>query len=154
MPLDLTKLTLDPGIPGAQGADYPATREACAAAWAAAVGAYAQTVAPPLLQPVAPAQAALEAALVSAFAQPFQSMVPALEAAFSTFAIALVPLMAPAWVAVPPPGPVGFAGLFSMQPMPETRQEGVERCATLIDAWMRTGTATLPAPPNTPTTWL
>lgn len=160
MPLDITKLTLDPGLPGAQDADYPATRQAAAAAWAAAVAAYAETVAPPLLQPVLPAQEALEATLLDAFGRPAVSVADALEASFMMFGATVALLMAPLppgipiWVPVPPPGLVGFQSLFDQRPYPTTRAAGVLRLATRIDAWMRTGTATLALPPNTATTWL
>ena len=150
MPLNLAAL-LD-GLPGANEADYPASRAECAQAWADAMKAYATGVVPPSAT-VAAAAPALEAALFSAFALTSRNdLASALEAAFGTFALTVASGMAPTNTGVPPAGLVGFLGLFS-QPYATTRHEGVVRVANAIDAWMRTGTATLVAPPYTVVTW-
>jgi hypothetical protein len=140
---------LDPGalrsgLPGAAGADYPSTLEACAKAWAGAVTAWAAGVVPPSAT-VAAAGTALEGALVAAFKA--QSLT-AVDAALLAFAVQVGGGMAPAFVAVPPAGPPGLAQLLAGA-RAETRQAGVEMVAAALDAWLRTGTATLAAPPNT-----
>ena len=45
-----------------------------------------------------------------------------------------------------------FALLFA-KPKPSTRQAGVDAVASALDAWMRTGSAALVAPPNTVQPW-
>jgi hypothetical protein len=111
-----------------------------AQAWADAVRVYAVGVEPAAVPPaVAAAANALAAALAGAFAA--SAAVPGMEAAFATFAAALGAAMAPAFVAVPPAGPVGFASLAS-GPMPDTAAAGADRIAGLIDTWIKTGTAT------------
>jgi hypothetical protein len=60
--------------------------------------------------------------------------------------------IAPAFAGVPPAGPVGFAAQFGGA-APETHAAAGGAIAGRIDAWMKTGSATLVAPPNTPTTW-
>jgi hypothetical protein len=117
--------------PGAAIAD-------CAQLWADAVQAYAIGVVPPSTT-LAAASSALQAALAAAFAQP--SAAASMESAFTTFAAALGPGMAPAFVAVPPPGPVGFATLFA-EPYPSTHADAATAVSSAIDTWMRTGTAT------------
>lgn len=149
MPLNILALTSSPGLPGAQGGNYPGSRAAAAAHWALAMAAYASAIVPPTTTlPVA--RIGLEAALLTAFGA--VDAAASMETAFAAFAAQLALGMAPAYAAVQPPGDVGFAALFTL-PRPSTRQEGVERVANAIDAWMRTGTATLAAPPNTVINW-
>lgn len=115
--------------------------------WADAVRDYAAPIVPPSTT-VAAAADALAAALVTAFGTP---SVPGMEAAFGAFAVAVGGGMA-GFTPVPPPGPVGFAALFT-GPYPETSAAAAQIVAARIHAWLATGTATLVAPPNTLTPW-
>jgi hypothetical protein len=119
-------------------ASPPATAAECAQAWADAVQSYAAAVVPPSTTAAA-AGSALAGALVAGFAPPDASA--AMSAAFTAFAATLGGGMAPAFVAVPPPSPCDFASLFA-GPKPATHAEAGLAIATLIDTWMRTGTAT------------
>jgi hypothetical protein len=74
-----------------------------------------------------------------------------METAFATFATALATGMAPAFVAVPPPAPIGFATLFA-KPYPTTHAAAAQAVSDAIDVWMKTGTAT-PAAGGSPQNW-
>lgn len=146
MPLNL------PALSGqlADGFASPAADAAgCAAQWASAVEAYASGIVPPSLS-VSTAAAQLEAALAGAFSSP--NAIPGMESAFTAFGAAVGLGMAPLYAAVPPPAPVGFAAQFG-GPAPATHAAAASAIAGLIDTWMKTGTATLVAPPNTLTPW-
>jgi hypothetical protein len=129
-------------------AEPPATVAQCAQAWADAVQAYAAAVVPPSPQ-VASAAATLATALQSAFSAP--DAAPGMESAFTNFALTVGAGMAPAFVAVPPPGPVGFPQQFA-GPKPATHAAAAQAIATLIDTWMKTGSAT-PAAGGPPVPW-
>lgn len=120
----------------------------CASAWVAAVKDYAAGIVPASAA-VNGAAAALEGALAGAFATP--AAAPGMEAAFAAFALAVGGGMAPAFVATPPAGPVGFVSLFA-GPKPATHAEAASNIANLIDSWMRSGTAT-PSVGGSPVTW-
>lgn len=150
MPLNPAALTSSPGLPGAGGADYPATRAECAQAWATAVGAWATGIIPASTTVVA-AQATLQTALLSAFGGPDAATVAtAMDAAFLAFATTVGGGMA-GFVPVPPVAPVGFALLFASPAA--TRADGVAKVATRLQSWMITGVSTLAVPPFTPTIW-
>ena len=117
--------------PGSTAAD-------CAARWASAWAGYAGSVAPPAVG-VGAAEAALTAALTAAFATP--SAVAAMDDAFTAAGAALGVGMLPAFAAVPPPGPVGFATVLAT-PYAATSAEAAGRIADAIHAWMQTGSAT------------
>lgn len=125
-----------------------ATVPDCAQLWADAVKDYAASVVPPSTS-LAVAASALEAAFTTVFAAP--AAVSGLESAFTAFGASLGLGMAPAFVAVGPPGPVGFATLFT-QPYPSTHAAAAAAVSGAIDTWMRTGTAT-PAAGGGPTPW-
>lgn len=127
--------------PGATIAD-------CAQLWANAVQSYAAAIAPPSTT-VAAAGALLATQLTAAFALP--AAAPAMDAAFTAFAVTLGAGMLPGFVAVPPPAPVGFSLLFA-EPYPTTAAEFGQRVGSRIDLWMRTGTAT-PVPSGSPLPW-
>lgn len=148
MTLVLAKLKSSPGLPGASGADYPATRLACAQAWADAMGQYAAAIVPASTT-VAAAAATLATALNTAFSAP--AAAAGMETAFAAFATTVGSGMAPAFTGTPPPAPVGFAAIFAMTP-PSTRQDGVDRVADAIDLWIKTGVAT-PSGPGSPVNW-
>ena len=126
----------------------PPSSAQCAQAWANAVQSYAAAVIPPSAA-VAAAGTALAAALVAAFAAP--AAAPGMETGFATFGAAVGAGMAPAFVAVPPVVPVGFATQFA-GPKPETHEAAGDAISGIIDAWMRTGTAT-PAAGGSPAPW-
>lgn len=125
---DLADLAASPG----------ATYAECAEAWASAIGSYASSVVPASTT-VAAAQSALTGLLLAAFQT--TNAAPLMESAFTAFALTVGGGMAPAFVAVPPPAPVGFATKFT-GPNPTTHAEAGQSLGTLIDTWMRTGTAT------------
>jgi hypothetical protein len=140
------------GLSGALASNFasPAADAAgCAKQWADAMRDYASGVVPPSLN-VKTAAAALESGLSSAFAAP--SAIAGMEQAFAAFAASLALGMAPTFTGVPPPGPVGFAAQFG-GPAPETHGAAAGAIAGRIDAWFKTGTATLMAPPNTISNW-
>lgn len=120
----------------------------CAKQWSDAVQAYAVGIVPPSTT-VAVAAGALQGQLTSAFAT--LAAAPLMDQAFTAFALAVGGGMAPAFVAVPPPAPLGFATLFA-EPYPSTAEAFAERMGTAIDLWMRTGTAT-PSIGGSPVPW-
>lgn len=120
----------------------------CGQQWADAVKAYAAAIVPPVTAPaLESAAAALAGALGGAFASP--SAIGGMESAFAAFGAALALGMAPTFTGVPPAGAVGFASQFGGA-APETHGAAAGAIAGRIDAWLRTGTATLTASPNTP----
>jgi len=129
-------------------ASPPATRLACARAWADACTAHAIGIVPPSTT-VTTAGDALAAALTTAFDSP--NAAPAMESAFAQFAAAVGLGMA-GFVPVPPPGPVGFDPQFA-GPKPATHADAAQQIGARIDAWLRTGISTMLAPPNTPIPW-
>ena len=129
-------------------ANPPASVAECAQAWADAVGNYASGVVPPSLT-VAAAKATLASALASAFAAP--AAAPLMETAFTAFAATVSGGMAPAFVGTPPPAPVGFASQFA-GPKPATHAAAGAALSSLIDTWMKTGTAT-PSGGGAPSPW-
>jgi hypothetical protein len=131
-------------------ADPPSTTAACAAAWAAAVSAYASGIVPASTT-VTAAQAPLAASLTSAFGGADPATVStAMEAAFLTFATSVGGGMA-GFAGTPPVTPVGVAALAANQQA--THAAAADAWASAIDTWMKTGIATLIAPPFTVTTW-
>ena len=147
--MPLLKAALNQGLPAAEDAPYPDSVAAAANAWATAVQGWAAGILPPSTT-VAAAVSALEPQLVAAFSS--GDAAGPMDSAFVSFAVVLGAGMLPAYLATPPAGPPGFASIFA-QPAPETRAEGVERVAALLDSWMRTGTAQLVLPPKTVTPW-
>lgn len=133
-------------------ADPPGDAAGCGQQWADAVKNYAAGIVPPVPAPALEAAAGvLAGALGSAFATP--AAIPAMELAFTAFGATVALGMAPAFAGVPPAGPVGFAAQFAGA-APETHGEAASAIAGRIDAWMKTGSATLVAPPNTVSPWV
>lgn len=145
MPLDPTALQ---SALEALFSEPPPTAAECASAWAAAARDHALGVVPPSTA-VASAATALEGALASAFESP--DAIAPFDAAFASFAAAVGVGMAPAFAAVPPPAPLNVASLLGAPAA--SHAAAAAAFAALIDAWMKTGTATLVAPPNTLVTW-
>jgi hypothetical protein len=126
----------------------PATRAACAQAWADAVEAYASGLVPTSTT-IASAAATLASSLEAAFAAP--AAAAPFDAAFTAFAATVAAGQAPTFTGVPPPAPLGIASLLaSSQP---THAAAAAAFSGLIDAWAKTGTAVLVAPPNTVVPW-
>jgi hypothetical protein len=145
MPLNTAGLTSDLE---ALFADPPPTAAECALAWADAAEAWASGIVPPSTT-VSASKAALAASLAGAFATP--AAAPLMETAFLTFATAVGLGMA-GYAPVPPVAPIGFAPQFA-GPKPETHVEAAQQLASLLDDWMKTGTATLLVPPFTVLLW-
>lgn len=127
--------------PGATIAD-------CSQLWANAFVRYFALIAPPSTT-VTAAGTALQAQLASAFALP--AAAPAMDAAFTAFALTIGAGMLPAFIAVPPPTPVNWALLFT-EPYPATAALAAQKIASALDVWARTGTAT-PALGGAPIPW-
>lgn len=126
----------------------PSTVAECAHSWAQAVQTGTAAVVPASTT-VAAAATALETQLAAAFAQP--SAVVAIEAAFLAFGAAVGLGMLPAFTAVPPAGPVGFASMFTSTR--DSHSEAAQDFSNAIAEWLGTGSATLVAPPNTVVPW-
>lgn len=137
-----------------QFANPGTTAALCADHWGASMEAYASAVVPPSLA-VSTAATALKAALALAFVAPGPSVVAAVEAAFTAFAVAVGVGMAPAFVATPPPGPVGFAVEFAKLPgaWAQTHAAAAILWGNMINTWMTTGTAVAAGPPTPPIPW-
>lgn len=134
-------MPLDPGALSSGieevASDPPPTSAECAQAWADAVGDFAAGVVPPSTA-VSAAVTTLAGALATAFASP--AAAAGMESAFTAFGATVGGGMAPAFVATPPPGPVGFATLFAAG-HPATHAAAAAGISGIIDTWMRTGTA-------------
>jgi hypothetical protein len=109
----------------------------CRFSWRAAMITYATPITPPSTAVTAAGNAL--ALGLAGFNAP-GAAAGKLESAFATFAATLAAGMAPAFVGVPPPGIVGFVSQFAGA-MPATHLAAADALATLIDTWMRTGTA-------------
>jgi len=130
-------------------ADNPPTSHASAAeGWGDAIVNYSLAVVPP-----STTVAGGLAALVGAFATAFDSDdgAPGMEAAMAAFGLTVAGGMLPLNTGVAPPGSVGFAALFSGTT--DDTDQAADDMASAIDTWMKTGTATLVAPPNTLVNW-
>lgn len=124
------------------------SRAQCAQAWADAVNGYAAAIVPASTA-VAAAVATLASSLASAFGAP--SAASPFDAAFAAFAVTVAGGMLPAFAGVPPAAPLNVAAqLGIVQP---SHAAAAAAWAAMIDAWFRTGTATLVAPPNTLVPW-
>jgi hypothetical protein len=115
----------------------PETSAAAGQAWANAMGEYAAEVVPPSTSAAAATSTLAGAA-------------PLMEVAFLAFGATLGLGMAPAFLAVPPAAPVGFAAFLAVSR--DSREAAMQELAGLIDTWMRTGTANT-VPPTTPVPW-
>ncbi len=126
----------------------PATAAECAQAWADAMNAYAADIVPPSTT-IAAAAASLVGALQSAFESP--SAAAGVDAAFAAFATSVGGGMLPTFTGTPPSEPLNVASFLGTSR--STHAQAAADFATLVDAWMKTGIATLVAPPNTPQPW-
>jgi hypothetical protein len=125
-------------------AEPPLLVAECAEAWAQAMADYAAGVVP-VSTTVAAAASSLATALAAAFATPVAA--PAFDAAMTAFAVTVGSGMLPAFVAVPPPAPLGVAALLAAsQP---THAAAAAAFSAQIDAWFRAGSATLALSPFT-----
>lgn len=128
----------------------PDSISGCAQAWGDLMESYSVGVIPPCTT-VSAAASALTAELTSTVFpnSASASMIPLLETAFANFALVIAGGMAPTYIALPPAGLVGFASLTTAS----SHLVGAINFFILIDAWMKTGTATLAVPPFTAVTW-
>lgn len=121
------------------------TTPAAAALWADAMADYAGDVTQGG-SGAAFGRDALASSLATAFGLP--AAAAAMELAFTTFAGALATGMASStpvsFTATPPPGPVGFATLFTSPT--DSAEDAATAISDAIHTWMKTGSAT----PNTP----
>lgn len=124
---------------------HAATPAAAGLAWANAFGAYAASVVPASAT-VSAAQTALSAALGAAFGTP--SAPAAMDTAFAAAGVTIAGGMAPAFSAVAPLAPIGWAMLLA-KPYPATAAAAAAKVSAAIHAWMLTGSATLVASPFT-----
>jgi hypothetical protein len=137
MPIDVPgmKSGLESGF--ATGAS---TYAAAATSWSNAIQSGVAAIVPASVS-VSAAASTLQGQLASAFALDVSAPwgVPAMELAFTAFALTVGGGMAPAFIAVPPIGPVGFSSLFS------TTYPSASAAATAISnaitTWLETGTA-------------
>jgi hypothetical protein len=133
--MPLIKANLSAGIKAISD-DPPESQADAAEKWATAIVDYATPVIPASTT-VAGGKSALQSSLETAFGSP--AAAPGMEAAFTSFGATIGGGMA-GFVAVPPPGPVGFAALFAGTT--DDTQEAADNMADAIDTWMKTGTAT------------
>ena len=130
-------------------ASPPGTRAACGQAWADAVKGYAASIVPASTT-VNAAASTLASSLASAFAAP--SAASGFDAAFAAFATTVGTGMAAAgFTGTHPASPLNVASLLSSTR--PTHAAAAAAFSSLIDAWFRTGLATLIAPPNTVVPW-
>jgi hypothetical protein len=129
-------------------ANPPGSRAECAQAWADAINGYAAAIVPASTT-VAAAVATLASSLASAFAAP--SAAAPFDAALAAFAVTVAGGMLPAFAGVPPPAPLNVNAQLGI--IQSTHAAAAAAWAAMIDAWFRTGTATLVAPPNTLVPW-
>lgn len=130
-------------------AEPPLTAAECAAAWADALEGYATGVVPTSTT-VASGNATLASSLEAAFGAE-GGAAPGFDAALLAFATTIAAGMLPLYTGVPPAAPLGIATMLAAsQP---THEAAAQAFAAHLDAWFRTGSATLVAPPNTPAVW-
>lgn len=91
----------------------------------------------------------LEGALTTAFAAP--NAIPGMVTAFTAFAVTVALGMLPAFTGVPPAAPINFASVFGSTY--DSHSNAAQAISNLIVAWLKTGTATLVAPPFTVVPW-
>lgn len=123
--------------------------------WGSALSSYASAIVPASAA-VASATAALETTLAGVFSTSGTGPDKAadMEAAFLSWATAIGAGMV-GYTPTPPPGSIGFAAEFAKDPgdWKTTHAQAATFWSAAIDTWMKTGTATLIAPPNTVVPW-
>ena len=121
-------------------AGFPGSTAETAARWATAVNNYASLVTPPSVTSAA-AYAAFQNTLLGMDANSGNG-VAIFTSAFTAYAAALAPGMAPAFAATPPPIPIQLGTIIpSLGVGGATAQAIAESMATIIDTWFRTGIA-------------
>lgn len=145
--MPINQAAIKSGLMGTYG-----TAAAAAQAWGNAVGAGIATIVPPSTTAAA-AITLLKTGLTTAFGQTTAPYgVPAMEQAFASFAASLALGMAPAFTAVAPTTPVGFATLFNHTR--SSQDQAAQDIASAVVSWLKTGSATLNSPPGTVSTWV
>jgi len=126
-----------------------------AAQWQSAVQAYAANIVPASTT-VAAASASLAGTLTGIFSTGGDpaSKAAGMEAAFLAWATAIGAGMV-GFTPIPPVAPIGFAAEFAKPPnlWATTHAAAAALWAGKIDVWLKTGSATLIAPPNTVVPW-
>lgn len=121
-------------------ASPPETVALCAQKWADVMEAYASDVEPPSTS-VSTAATTLATDLEAAFQnETLETTAADMETAFAAFASTVGDGMEPDYTATPPPGDVGFEAQFSSGDA-DTHAQAASEISTLIDDWMKTGTA-------------
>lgn len=98
---------------------------------------------------VAAAATTLKTALAAAFAA--SNAVPGMVTAFTAFAVTVAAGQLPLYTGVPPASPIDFASIFSSPR--DSHSDAAQAVSDLIETWLKTGSATLVAPPNTVVPW-
>lgn len=130
----------------------PTTAAECADQWASAMQSFSENIIP-VSTTVAAAASTLATTLTTIFETSVDraSTAAQMESAFLTFATSVGAGMQPTYTALPPPGAVGFATLFTLLPL--TADEAVNNFVSAIDPWMKTGTATRNSAPFDTVSW-
>jgi hypothetical protein len=128
---------------------FPETHELAAERWATAFDTYAKAVVPPSLT-----SEVAKAAFVSTFlGMNFSNGVIQFPLCFVNYAAALAPGMAPLNTGVPPIGIPIFAPIYAIGYGGGSSAACIALLVNILDTWIKTGTATLVAPPNTVVNW-
>lgn len=135
--MPLLPSALEAALEAIASSPAPSSVEQAAAEWAQAMATYAAGIVPASTT-IPAAATALQSALATAFTQ--RPAASSMETAFTAFAAAVGAGMAPAFVATPPPGNVGFAAQFGAGNL-DSHAEAASQVAGIIDDWMKTGTA-------------
>lgn len=127
---------------------FPKTNNEAASRWASAFDVYASQVIPASVSSSV-AKAAMRVALTGLI----NSANPAsLEIGMNAYATALAVGMAPVFVAIPPPAPLVLTSAFAIGLAEGSAVDVANSMASLIDVWMKTGTAT-PSVGGSPIPW-
>lgn len=125
--------------------------------WTNAFHGYMSLVSPPapaLMSAAQGAKAVMYTSILSAFTtQSFNTLLPNILLAYAT---TLALGFAPNYIAIPPISPPALAPVFARTLNGGSAMEFVAQLVLVIDAWMRTGTASLVTPTGTlpPIPWL
>ncbi len=135
----------------------PSGFDGCAEEWGDVVESYSTDIVP-ISTAVAAAVATLKTDLEAAFRAGQADgtgvvLASQLETAFATFAATVGVGMLPLFSATPPPGLVGWLPALQETPFPETHAIAANKYSSLIDTWMRTGTATRTVSPFDTVPW-
>lgn len=121
--------------------DFPKNAQEVAQFWTDAIMNYASAVTPPVTPPATQsARTALYNALLAGASM--NTFTSALTSGMSSMASALAGGMSPTFTGVPPPAPLNISPVISAGMNGASGETCSVMLATIIDTWMRTGTAT------------